>query len=437
MSLNMVALIGIVVLLVLMFLGMNIGISMLLVGFFGYAYVVNFNAAIGVLATVPTTQASTYSLTVIPLFVLMGNFAFASGMSSGLYDAGHKILSRLPGGLACASVGISTVFGAVCGSTQATCATVGTIAIPEMRKYGYDDKLSCGSVSVGGTLGIMIPPSSPMIVYCLLATESVGCMFAAGILPGIIEAVLCMALIVVMVKVRPALVAGNEHYTLREMLRSLKGLIPIAILFLCVFVGMFTGVFTVNESAAIGAFVAFLMMIILRKFTWKAFFAAMKDTVKTTSMTYLILIGAVVFGNFLTITNMPMNLANMIASMNVSRYVILLFIVLIYAAMGCLMDALPMMMLTVPIFLPIITELGFDPIWFGVLIIMVMQMALITPPVGSACYVISGIAKDVPLTRIFSGAMPFVLALVGAIIVITIFPDIALVIPRAFYGYSG
>ncbi len=437
MSLNMVAILGIVILLVLMFLGMNIGISMLLVGFFGYAYVMNINAAVGVLANVPTTQASSYALTVIPLFVLMGNFAYVSGMSSGLYNAGHKLLARLPGGLACTTVGISTVFGAVCGSTQATCATVGTISIPEMRKHGYDDKLSCGAVSVGGTLGIMIPPSSPMIVYCLLATESVGSMFAAGILPGLIEAALCIVLIICMVKFNPALVKSHERFTAKEVLKSLPGLIPIVIVFVCVFVGMFTGLFTVNESAAIGAFVAFLIMIIMRKFTWKNFINAMKDTVKTTSMTYLILIGAVVFGNFLTITNMPMNLANAIASMHVNRYVVLIFIIVIYAVLGCLMDALPMMMLTVPIFLPIINQLGFNAIWFGVLIIMVMQMALITPPVGSACYVVSGIAKDVPLTKIFRGALPFVLALCGAIILLIIFPNIALAIPKLFYGYSG
>ena len=434
MDLNLVAAVGVIILLILLFLGMNIGIAMMAVGFFGYAYVVNFNAALGVLANVPTTQASTYALTVIPLFVMMGNFAFATGMSSGLYDAGNKLLSRLPGGLSCATIAASACFGAICGSTQATAATIGVIAIPEMRRYGYGDTLSTGSVSVGGTLGIMIPPSSPMIVYGLLAMASIGQLFAAGILPGILEAVLCMVTVGVLVKINPKLAPASVKYTAKEMLIAAKGLIPMGILFVFVFGGMFSGLVTINESAAVGAFLGFLMMFIMRRFTWKNFFNVMKDTVKTTSMTYLILIGAVVFGNFLTITNMPMNLAKLIAELDVSRYLVLLLIVVIYAFMGCLMDALPMMMLTVPIFLPIIQELGFDTIWFGVVIIMVMQLGLITPPVGMSCYVISGIARDVPLPTIFRGALPFCIPLLLSIVIITIFPDLALIIPQLIYG---
>ena len=430
MNLNLVAIIGIVILLLLMFNGMNIGWAMLLVGFFGYAFVVNFNAALGVLSTVPTTQAATYSLTVIPLFILMGNFAYASGISSGLYNACDKLLARLPGGLACATVGASACFGAICGSTQATAATIGVIAIPEMRKYGYDDSLSCGSVSVGGTLGIMIPPSSPMIVYGLLAMVSIGKLFSAGILPGILEAVLCMATIIILAKINPKLVPNRTRYTAAELLRSLVGLIPMVILFGIVFIGMFSGWFTINEAAAAGALVALLLMIILRKFTWKAFVNVMKDTVKTTGMTYLILIGAVVFGNFLTITNMPSNLARMVAGLNVSRYVILAIIIAIYFIMGMLMDALPMMMLTVPIFLPIMTQLGFDEIWFGIIIIVVMQLGLITPPVGSSCYVISGIARDVPLLKIFKGSLPFCIPLLLTIVLLAIFPQVALWLPN-------
>jgi tripartite ATP-independent transporter DctM subunit len=430
MSTNLIAVIGIVILLILMFNGMNIGWAMLLVGFFGYAYVVNFNAALGVLSTVPTTQAANYSLTVIPLFILMGNLAYASGISSGLYNACDKLLSRLPGGLSCATIGASACFGAICGSTQATAATIGVIAIPEMRKYGYDDSLSCGSVSVGGTLGIMIPPSSPMIVYGLLAMVSIGKLFSAGVLPGILEAVLCMATVVVLAKVNPKLVPNSVHYTAKERLRSIVGLIPMVILFGIVFVGMFSGWFTINESAAAGALVALIMMIVMRKFTWKSFFNVMKETVKTTGMTYLILIGAVVFGNFLTITNMPANLARMVAGLNVSRYVILAIIVVIYFIMGMLMDALPMMMLTVPIFLPIMTQLGFDELWFGIIIIVVMQLGLITPPVGSSCYVISGIARDVPLIQIFKGSLPFCIPLLLTIVLLAIFPQIALWLPN-------
>ena len=434
MDLNLVAAIGIVILLVLLFLGMNIGMAMLVVGFVGYAFVVNLNAALGVVATVPTTQASNYALTVIPLFVLMGNLAFASGISTGLYDGAHKLLHRLPGNLACATIGASACFGAICGSTQATAATIGVIAIPEMRKYGYGDSLATGSISVGGTLGIMIPPSSPMIVYGLLAQASIGQLFAAGILPGIVEAILCMITVAVLVKLNPKLAPASPKYTGKEMLKSVVGLIPMIILFGAVFGGMFTGWCTINESAAVGAFLALVMMIVMRKFTWKSFVAVMKDTVKTTSMTYLILIGAVVFGNFLTITNMPMNLARAIGNMNVNRYIILLLIVAIYFVMGMLMDALPMMMLTVPIFLPIMTQLGFDTIWFGILIIVVMQLGLITPPVGMSCYVISGIAKDVSLPTIFKGALPFCIPLLLTIVIMAIVPGLVTIIPNLIYG---
>lgn len=434
MSLNVIAVLGIVILLVLLFLGVNIGIAMLLVGFLGYAVVTNWSAAIGVLASVPATQASTYSLTVIPLFVLMGNFCYATGMSSGLYNAADKCLSRAPGGLADTTIVTSALFGAICGSTQATAATIGVIAIPEMRKYGYDDSLSCGSVSVGGTLGIMIPPSTPMIVYGLLSMESIGQLFAAGILPGILEAVLCIVLITIWVKTKPGTASPARKYTAKERLKALVGFIPMLILFVAVFGGMFSGIFTINESAAVGAFLGFIMMFVMRKFTWKNFMSVMKDTVKTTSMTFLILIGAVVFGNFLTVTNMPSALATWISSLNVSRYLIFALIVVIYFFLGMLMDALPMMMLTVPIFLPIIKALGFDAIWFGVVIVMVMQLGLITPPVGMSCYVVSGIAKDVPLMKIFKGALPFCLPILASIVIITMFPAITTILPNIIYG---
>ncbi len=434
MSLNLIAIIGIVVLLILMFNGMNIGWAMLLVGFVGYAIVVSPTAAFGVLATVPTTQAASYSLTVIPLFILMGNFAYVAGISGGLFNAGDKLLSKLPGGLACATVAASAGFGAICGSTQATTATIGTIALPEMRKYGYDDGLSTGSISVGGTIGIMIPPSSPMIVYGLLSMESIGQLFAAGILPGIMEAILCMVTIFVILKINPKLISTKPgKYTAADRLKSLVGLIPMIILFGIVFVGMFTGLFTINEAAAAGAFVSFIMMIVMGKFTWKKFMYVIKETVKTTGMTYLILIGAVVFGNFLTITNLPTSLANMVAGLNVNRYIIFAIIILIYFFMGMLMDALPMMMLTVPIFLPVIKQLGFDAIWFGVIIIVVMQLGLITPPVGSSCYVISGIAKDIPLMKIFKGALPFCVPLFVTIILLAFFPQIATWLPGLMY----
>ncbi|MCL1827988.1 MAG: TRAP transporter large permease [Oscillospiraceae bacterium] len=431
---TVLAILGIVTVIAMLALGVNIGMAMMLVGFVGYAISVNLNAAYGVLRTEPVTQASSFVLTVIPLFIMMGNFAFASGMSAGLYNAGNKWLSKLPGGLACATIAACAAFGAICGSTTATAATMGVVAIPEMQKHGYASSLATGSVSVGGSLGIMIPPSSCFIVYGIAAEENIGRLFAAGILPGIVIAVFCIIVIVVHVKIKPELATPPLPCTWRERFASLKGLIDVLILFIGIFVLMFSGVFTISEAAAAGAFLAMIICAAKRKLSWKTFLSVMGDSIKTTAMTYLIVIGAMVFGKFLAISKLPMTLATLVTSLEVSPYLVFTVIIIIYAVLGCLMDALPMVMLTVPIFLPVIMDLGFDKVWFGVIIVMVMMLGVITPPVGLNCYVISGVAKDVPLQTIFKGALPFTIALLAAIVVVTAFPQIALVIPNLLYG---
>ena len=434
MDLTTAAIVGIVVLLVLMALGMNIGLAMMTVGFIGYGLVMNWKAAFGLLQTVPYVQAANYTMTVVPLFIMMGNFAFASGMSAKLYDAANKWIGRLPGGLACATVAACAAFGAICGSTNATTATMAVVSIPEMRKYGYADSLASGAVAVGGGLGIMIPPSSCMIVYGIMTEQSIGQLFAAGILPGIILAVLIIIMIVCQVKLNPSLAPKGQKYSWKERGLSIVNCWDVLILFVGVFAAMFTGFFTINEAAAAGALLALVIVACKRMLTWKTFTKVMWDSIKTTSMTYLIVIGAMVFSGFLSITQMPMKLAATIEGLDVSRYLILAVIILIYLVMGCFMDALPMIMLTVPIFQPIIEGLGFDLIWFGVVIIVVMMMGLITPPVGMNCYVLSGIVKDVSLGTIFRGAVPYVLALLVGIVVITIWPDLALCIPNFLYG---
>lgn len=434
MSLMTIAVLGIIVLLILMFLGMNIGLAMLIVGFIGYGVAVNWKAAYGVLQTVPYNQAANYSMTVVPLFIMMGNFAFASGMSSNLYAAANRWVGRLPGGLACATTVACAAFGAICGSTNATTATMGVVAIPEMRKYGYSDRISCGSVAVGGGLGIMIPPSSCFIVYGIMSEQSIGQLFAAGILPGILITVLIVATIIIQVSINPSLAPKGDRFSWRERWISLVRCWDVLILFIGVFWAMFSGVFTIYEAAAAGALLALILMAAKRKLTWSSFKAVMWDSIKTTSMTYLIVIGAMVFGSFLTITQLPMKLAAIIAGWDVSKYMILAAIVVIYVILGCFMDALPMIMLTVPIFLPIVTQLGFDAIWFGVIIIIVMMIGFITPPVGMNCYVLSGIMRDVPLLTIFRGAVPYIIPLLVSFILITAFPQIALIIPQLLYG---
>ena len=433
-----IGIIGIIVFMVLIFLGMNIGLALLLVGFVGYAAVVNPVAALALLRTDPATQASTYSFMVVPLFILMGNFAYHAGLSGGLYDCANKWLNRLPGSLACATVAACAGFGAICGSCAATCATMGTISIPEMRKYGYNDRLATGSIAMGGTLGILIPPSTPMIIYCIMVTEaSIGALFIAGILPGILMAVLCMATIIIQVIANPSLAPRGQRYTWRERFKSLRGLIGVVILFGAVLGGMFSGFVSVNQAAAIGAFLALIIMavnmVIRKEFTWKGFYEKFRDamwtTIRTFAMTFLIIIGASVFCKFLTITKIPMTLANYIGSLNVSRYVIIAFMTVIYLFLGMIMDELPMIMLTVPIFWPIASSLGFSPIWFGIFIIMSMELGAISPPVGLNCFIISGVAKDVPLSTIYKGAVPFMLTVFVGIAIMCAFPQIATFLP--------
>ena len=429
-----IAIIGVIILLVLLVLGMNIGVTMMCIGFFGYMAVKGFMPALALFKNIPFTQATTYSFTVIPLFVLMGNLCFYSGMSGDLYDCAHKLLGGMRGGLAAATVAACACFAAICGSTAATAATMGVVALPEMRKNGYDDGLSCGAIAAGGTLGILIPPSTGFIIYGIVAGTSVGALFAAGILPGILLACCYIAAIVIVCKVHPDRAPGRLKFTLKEKLISLKGAVAMVVLFLIVIGGIFLGWFTANEAAAVGALIALIYLIARRKFTWKIFTSCLRDTVKTSGMIFLILIGAYVFGSFLTVTQLPGTLATFVEGLNVSRYVILLVIIIIYAVMGCLMDSLAMVMLTVPIFLPIMLDLGFNDIWYGVLMIMVMEMGLITPPVGMNVYIVAGVAKDVPLQKIFRGVAPMVLAMFIAVFIVCAWQDLSLYLPRAL-GY--
>ncbi|MBR6230458.1 MAG: TRAP transporter large permease [Lachnospiraceae bacterium] len=429
-----IAITGVIILLVLLVFGMNIGVTMMCVGFFGYMAVKGFMPALALFKNIPFTQATTYSFTVIPLFVLMGNLAYYSGMSGDLYDCAHKILGGMKGGLAVATVVACAAFSAICGSTAATAATMGVVALPEMRQHGYDDSLSCGSIAAGGTLGILIPPSTGFIIYGIVSGTSIGGLFAAGILPGIVLALCYVIAIMIVCKIHPDRAPGRLKFTGIEKFKSLKGALPMVILFVVVIGGIFGGLFTANEASAVGAVMALLYLIIRRKFTFKILMDCLRDTVKTSGMIFLILIGAYIFGSFLTVTRLPTTLANFVTGLEVSRYLILLVIIIIYAVMGCLMDSLAMVMLTVPIFLPIMLDLGFNEIWYGVLMIMVMEMGLITPPVGMNVYIVAGVAKDVPLQKIFKGVAPMVIGMFAAVFINCVWQDLAMYLPRLF-GY--
>ena len=429
----MIGIIGIIVLVVLLFTGMNVGFCMLIVGFVGFAAAVNPNAAIGVLKTVPFSTTANFNLFVIPLFILMGQFCFHSGISGDLYKACYKWLSRMKGGLSLATLGASAMFAAVTGSSAATAATMGTVCLPEMRKYNYKDTLSTGCLAAGGTLGILIPPSVGFILYGIATGNSVGAMFAAGLMPGIMLTVFYCATAIIICMIDPGAGPRGEQFSMIEKLKAFREIWAIALLFIVVIGGIFAGLFTANEGAAIGAFGAFLFLIFRKRCTWKTVKTALYDTIKTSAMIFLVIIGAYVFGRFLTITRIPMEMANGIASMNVSPYIVLILILALYTFVGCIMDSLAGLLLLVPIFYPVITDMGMNPIWFGVLMVMIMQAGQITPPVGINVFIIAGIAKDIPLYTVFKGVLPFLAALVLAVATIILLPQIAIWLPNLLY----
>ena len=425
-----VGLLGVAALLILLFLGVHIGMAMVIVGFVGVTIVMGSpTAALGYLRSTPFSTSASFSISVIPMFVLMGQICYYAGISGDLYNFCHKFLGRIRGGLSVATIAACGGFSAICGSATATTATMGVVCLPEMEKYGYKDTLSTGSISAGGTLGILIPPSTGFILYGTSAQVAVGKMFAAGIFPGILLAVLYAITVIIICMVDKNAGPKGEKFSMREKVKSIPGVLPIAILFVIVLGGIFMGKFTPSEGASIGAFGSFIFMLIRRKATLKNIIAALFDTIKTTAMIFLIMIGAYIFGYFLTASNMPSALANWVASLNVPVVVILIGILLVYAILGMFVDSLPLIVLLVPIFLPIIDQLQIIPnqelnrIWFGVLMVMIMQLGLITPPVGMCCYVMAGVAQKVPLQRIFKGTAPFILALlVGVLLAIFITP---------------
>lgn len=435
MSPIVVGIIGIIALLVLLFIGMNIAFSMIVVGFIGYTMLVNMKAALGLFATIPFNTVANYGFSVIPLFVLMGQFMYYAGVSGDLYSFCHKWIGRISGGLASATIVACAFFAAICGSSTATTATMGVVCLPEMRKYKYKDTLSCGSIAAGGTLGILIPPSVGFILYAISAEQSIGDMFAGGIIPGILLAAVYVATIMILVKKDPSLAPKGDKVEMKEKLAAIKGVLPVLILFVIVLGGIFAGIFTANAGAAIGAFGALICMIIKRKCNWENIKKSCFDTIRTSCMIFLIMIGATIFGYFLAVSTLPATLARTLSDSSLPNLIIVLLILAIYAVLGCFIDSLPLIILLTPIFLPVINNMGLNLVWFGVLMVMIMQLGLITPPVGMCVYVMAGIAKDVPLMKIFKGVFPFVIALIVTVIIVACIPALATGLPHLLYGH--
>ncbi|MBW2544023.1 MAG: TRAP transporter large permease [Deltaproteobacteria bacterium] len=429
MSPTITGLVGIAALFILIFLRIPVGFVMAAVGFLGFGYIVSFDAAMNMLAKDLFSVFGSYSLTVIPLFVLMGQLAYHSGISKRLFNSAYKFIGHWPGGLAIATVGACAAFAAICGSTNATAATMGAATLPEMKRYNYKPELATGVVAAGGSLGILIPPSVIFIVYGILTEQSIGRLFMAGLLPGLILVLLFILAIVVWTRMRPELGPKGPKAPLREKLASLSGLIETLLLFLLIMGGLFRGFFTPTEAGAIGACGTLLLALVGRNLTMKGFIAAIFETTRISCMILVIVAGATIFGHFLAVTRIPFDIANGVSEIQLPRYAVMLIIIMVYLIGGCVIDSLALIMLTIPIFYPVVLFLGYDPIWFGVIIVLVTQIGVITPPVGINVYVVSGVAKDVPLHIIFKGVLPFLAALIIGTLLLIPFPQIALFLP--------
>ncbi len=429
MSPETTGMIGIAVLLFLFLLRMPVAFAMAFVGVAGFAYLSGFESALAILAQDVYDTFSSYPLSVIPMFILMGSFAFASGISQRLYRTTHAWVGAYRGGLTIATVLACSGFAAICGSTAATAATMGKIAIPEMRKYKYDNTLATGTVASAGTLGILIPPSTVLIVYGILVEESIGKLFIAGVLPGILLSLAFVATVALLCFRNPELGPPGPQTTWKEKIRATGGIVEAAILFFLAIGGLFLGWFSPTQAGAIGAGGALIIGLARRKLSWKTFFEAGKEGLQTGCMVLFIITGAVVFGHFMAISSIPFLLADWVGSLPVDRMVIMAIIIFIYFIGGFFMDSMALIVVTVPIFFPIVQKMGFDTIWFGVMMVLVAEMGVITPPVGVNVFVIKGIAPDVPLFVIFRGILPFLAALIIVTLLILFVPQIATFLP--------
>jgi len=430
MSPEIAGFIGIALLLVLIFARMWVGLAMAVVGFFGIVYIAGFDVALQTAGSAPYVFIFRYSLTVLPMFVLMGNIIAVTGIGADLYYAANKWVGQVRGGLAMATTGACALLGAVTGASLAALITMSKIALPEMRKYKYDEPLATGSIACGGTLAYLIPPSVAFILYGIVTEVSIGKLFMAGILPGILLTALFMGAIYVVTKFRPQAGPAGVKTSFKEKIVSLKGVVATVILLLIVLGGIYRGVFTPTEGGAVGAGGAILIGIVMRRLNVKNFRDSLVDTGQLTAMVLLIMMGVSIFMRFIAISKIPFLLVAIIGQLAMPPVVIFLAIVLLYIILGMFTDIISSVLLTIPILFPVITALGFDPIWFGVAVTLLIALGEVTPPVGINCYLLSAVS-GVPVGTIFRGVWPFCVAVIICIVLITIFPQIALFLPGA------
>jgi len=424
-----VAVIGFVALFGLMLLRVPVGMAMGLVGVTGYAYIAGAGPALKLIGQSSMRTVTDYTFGVIPMFMLMGAFVSVSGVSKELFRAANAFIGHMRGGLGVATVLACGGFAAICGSSVATAATFSSVAYPEMRRFGYPQSFSTGVIAAGGTLGAMLPPSTVLAVYAILTQQDIGKLFMAGIVPGLLAMLLYVITIMIIVRVRPDWLPRGEQKSWGERLRGLKDVWAPLVLFMFVIGGLYGGFFTPTEAGGVGASGAFLLGVLRGKLDKAGIREALLSATRTAAAVFTVLIGALLFGYFLTITQVPQKLTEMLMGLGVGRYGVLAMIMVMYLVLGCLMDAMAMIILTVPIIYPVIVQLGFDPIWFGVIIVMTVELGLIHPPVGMNVFVIKSVVKDVSFTTIFKGVIPFVVTDLLRLVILISFPVIALWLP--------
>ncbi len=433
MSLTLIGIIGIIALLVIIFfMRIPVGFAMAMVGFGGFAWIVNPQAALGMLGDEVWEVFSSYGLTVIPMFILMGQISFHAGVNQRLYKAAYLWMGRVRGGMAMATVLSCAGFAAICGSNTATAATMGTVALPEMKKYRYNPVLSASSVATGATLGVLIPPSVVLIVIGLQTGQAIGVLFWAALVPGFLLCLFFIAAIYLACRRHPDYGPPGHRTSMREKIYSLRGAVEILILFFLVMTGLIKGFFTPTQAGAVGAFLALIIGVAGRNLSFRGFMLALTDTLRISAMIMVIILGAVIFGRFLAVTRLPFDLASMVSDLALPSFMVIVFIGFIYILGGAIMDALALLIITIPIFFPVASSMGYDPVWFSVFITVVTTLGAITPPVGINTYIVASMGHGVTLANVFKGVMLFIPCFIILLALLVAFPGIATWLPGVF-----
>jgi tripartite ATP-independent transporter DctM subunit len=424
-----IGIVGTVARVALVFAGVRVFYAAAAVGLVGLVSMIGWDAGAGMAGTIPHSKSVTYTLSVLPMFILIGYLAFHAGLTEALFDAARKWIGWLPGGLAVATVMAATGFAAVSGASTATAAVFARVAVPDMLKAGYDKRLAAGVVAAGGTLATLIPPSALLVIYAIIVEESVGALLVAGFLPGLVSALIYVALIVVMAKLNPKLGAAIRGYTWRQRWKTVPGTAPIIAVVVIIFSAMYFGWATPTEAGALGAFVVFVLALV-HGMRWRGLKDALLETAKLTVMIFSIIWGVLLFVRFLGFAGLPDAFAKWVVALDVPPLAILISILLFYVVLGMFMDAIGMLLLTLPVVYPAVIALGYDPIWFGIIVVKMAEICLITPPIGLNCFVVNGVRPDIPLSTVFRGIFPFFIADVLTVGVFIAFPDVILWLPR-------